>query len=214
MSTQINKPKEYWFTLLEQIYEETQTIVSELPCLKYCPECICERQEREKIYFLPFEIEFMHQETGIGSDKNSDNFWMIELPTFENQTLSFGLKSKLQDCPFLSETNRCTIYANRPFDCRSFPLMPIFTKNTIDFELEEYCPLVNAEHTFLLNDFVTLYKRLWQLLEKRLPMSWKVMYWHSNHIIPEIDDPTEHPRYIDARTRLSRYMKSHNQSIL
>lgn len=213
MSIQIIEPKKHWFILLEYLYKETHTIVSELPCLQYCPECICEKQVREKIYFLPFEIEFIQHKTGIGFDRRLNHFWTIELPTSITQTLSIGLKSKLQDCPFLSETNQCTVYKNRPFDCRSFPLMPIFTKDTVDFELEEYCPLVNAEYIFLLNDFVILYKRLWRLLEKRLPISWKVMYWHSSLIVPEIDDPTEHPRHIDARKRLSKYMKTHNQSI-
>jgi len=185
-----------WFTLIDRLYDETKK--SSLPCSEYCPNCLCEKDE--KVYFLPFEMEYISEITGIDL-KASGFFWTMDIP-YQGQNLPIALKSKQQICPLLSEDNQCTIHENRPFDCRSFPLMPVFNNEQLSFELEIYCPLVNVQVDAQLKHFIKLYTRLWTSLVRRLPDSWKYLYWHSSTLIPEIDNSQKRPCHLD----LSKYL--------
>lgn len=202
------KLKQDWFKLLSRIYKDTETKISKLPCFEHCPECLCERSANEKIYFLPFEMEYIQKRTGIDL-KTTGAFWTIEIPVSdtingEEQKLPVGLKDKHHTCPFLSEDNRCTIYKDRPFDCRSFPLMPTFHGNKVEFELEGYCPLVQVLGEGILSDFIKLYTRIWYKIAQKLPNSWKELYWYSSNLILEINDPSEHPHHVDLVERVDK----------
>lgn len=82
--------------------------------------------------------------------------------------------------------------------------MPTFHRGRLDFELEAYCPLVSTRSGALLGKFVELYKGLWQKLLPKLPDGWKRLYWESNGLVPEINDPSEPPRPLDVSLRLIR----------
>jgi Fe-S-cluster containining protein len=194
--------REGWFALLAQIYQETEARVSELPCFDYCPDSICERDE--KVFFLPFEMEFIAERTGLDL-KSTGAFWRLKIPVLsgsaDGQSVSIGLKDRHRICPFLNEDNACALHRNRPFDCRSFPLLPTFySDGSTSFELREYCPLVQVLD---LKYFIELYKRLWGFLSPRLPMGWKYLYWHSRDVIPEIEKPDERPRDLNLIRRLA-----------
>lgn len=203
-------PKTRWFALFDVIYERTSSPVSRLPCLEYCPECLCEKQENEKIYFLPYEMEFIQERTGIDL-LATGMFWQISIPaalTNESESddpIVFGFKGKLHSCPYLGDRNQCTIHEHRPLDCRSFPLMPAFVDGQLQFELESYCPLVSKLGSRLAR-FIVLYERIWNSLFSVLPDYWKHFYWNSSELLSELNDPNLKPKRMEvswARDRVA-----------
>jgi Fe-S-cluster containining protein len=190
-----------WFNLLAQI--AAQTASSDLPCAEYCPDIICERDE--KLFLLPFEREFICERTGLDLN-GSGQFWTVALPSEERDPsgprLVVAVKSAFQPCPALSKERRCAIHDARPLDCRTFPFIPAFGEEGTHSKLRASCPLVAADA--LPPGFVSLYERVWRHLSPFLPDAWKTLYWHYRELLPELDDPTATPGHVDLRPRLMR----------
>ncbi len=79
--------------------------------------------------------------------------------------------------------------------------MPVFHENTVEFELEEYCPALKYGDGGFPKAFILLYKRLWEAISSELPVSWKILYWNTSRLVPEIHKSKAHPRYLDIRAR-------------
>lgn len=210
MSDAVISTREGWFDLLEWLYRETDQDASRIPCREICPQCLCERDRNEKVYFLPYEFEYLQLRAGTKAQMQQE-FWAIDVPsddfsgsshTEERHSMPMALKSNLRACPFLAVDNTCIVHGSHPFDCRSFPLMPVFQGEAIQFELETYCPFTAVFHQQQLDAFVELYTRLWRTIAPMLPASWKHLYWHSSTLVPEILDPSARPRHLTLRPRL------------
>jgi len=195
-----DKLKTEWFALFERVYAETRAETSSLPCSECCGDYLCETNER--VYFLPFEAEFIEMRTGRDIIGNAD-IWKIEMPFSKHLAHSVGLKDEFRLCPFFNAEKRCDIYENRPLDCRSFPAMPVFPENGIDFEFESYCPALEYASSSQLKDHTLLHKAIWGRVAEILPKSWKIFYWNTERLLPEITEPKPHPRHVDICGRLA-----------
>jgi len=76
------------------------------------------------IFLTPLDVVRMKNRLGVSSDEFIDRYTLI--PFDRNQKYPTPLL-KMTDteekrCPFVSETEGCTIYADRPWACRMYPL--------------------------------------------------------------------------------------------
>jgi Fe-S-cluster containining protein len=200
--------RQHWFELYARVYEQTRAGESELPCLAHCPDGICERDE--KVFFLPFEIEFVSERTGLDL-VGTGAFWVVDIPDVGDDgrmgSVPIGLKDSHRRCPFFTQDCQCAIHDHRPVDCRSFPLIPSFYRDgSVGSVLRGYCPLVSGTDRLkapgLPDGFVELYRELWEFLSPNVPVSWKYLYWHSREFA-EINDPDEEPRFLSLDRRLA-----------
>jgi len=79
------------------------------------------------MYLYPYDIIRLKQRLGLASEKFLMQHTVTAFrdnPYFPNVMLKM---SDLPDrpCPFLSE-NGCTVYEDRPYSCRAYPLEPVF----------------------------------------------------------------------------------------
>ena len=152
----IETPKELMHSKLTIIYNETNRFSY------ICPErsSLCEK--RENLLLLPWEEDFVlrNEKTSIKFHRNYQERYCIELIHLQ--------------CPWLNKKGLCIIYPKRPFDCRSFPIVPRFSlkPKRVEFFLSPYCPIVNK----LPKDFIKTIIRSWMSIEKYLPSEWKTLY--------------------------------------
>ncbi len=56
-------------------------------------------------------------------------------------------KNNQAQCVFFRETNnKCSIYPNRPFDCRLYPFVLLKEKNRRFLSVHKMCPYVSSKH--------------------------------------------------------------------
>ena len=147
---------------LEQIYRVTD----ELSCI--CPHGCRLCEDRETLMLVPYEDELM----GIENEQSR---------TFLRDGCGYCYQPRGYSCKKLHSSGICTIHKKRPFDCRSFPIVPRFRldkRNIIDFYLvDDYCPMLNEVSA----GFIKTTIECWQSIIEHLPYDWKVMYNHLNH---------------------------------
>jgi len=139
-----------------------------MPCCEACPSLDCEAGDAEQVLFLPYEMEFILER--------------LKLPVnpFETVTLegmAYGFMSGSRDCSFF-KTPDCQIHDLRPYDCRSFPILPEFLPDgKVEFRWASYCPLSRK----LKPRLVELFTSCWLDLATHLPQAWKshynALYW-------------------------------------
>lgn len=151
-----------WLTILDYLYQASERSDGRLAiCLGcngiFCGEC--EKAEApENIALLPYEDVYIYRRLKAAG---------IHVPMSRIKLISTRPK-----CPFLSN-GRCSIRQSRPFDCRSYPIVPrFFGTHEIDFYLSEICPATRD----VPRDFVALMKRLWKRIVPDLPEQWRVKY--------------------------------------
>jgi hypothetical protein len=87
------------------------------------------------------------------------------------------------NCTMLIGSGNCSIYDDRPLDCRSFPVVPHFSLLQVEdvsfFLADEYCPL-GKKPSLLPDGFVRDAQRMWRLLTPMIPRSWKSEYNSKN----------------------------------
>jgi Fe-S-cluster containining protein len=150
-----------WFRIIADLYSRTsQTII---PCHNACPDLLCETTDAEQVLFLPYELNYIQDQLKLFSNP------------FEAVALNgpaYGFMSGICDCPYF-KSPECLIHNLRPFDCRSFPILPIFNPDgSVDFQVSPYCPLSCK----LAPDFFQLITSRWRDITPRLPEAWKVYY--------------------------------------
>jgi len=151
--------KKRWFELIKEIHSLTGSVL--LPCMESC-DGRCEETGEETVLFLPYELEYILEKWGILKNP----FDLVEI-----DRVVYGTMGYLRSYSCLSQ-NKCLIHPFRPFDCRSFPILPKFREKGIDFFLAEYCPLKFS----LPSEFISIVTSCWNLLEGELPPSWKSHY--------------------------------------
>jgi Fe-S-cluster containining protein len=150
-----------WFKIIENLYARTRQAV--LPCHRTCPDLLCETTDSEQALFLPYELEYIQNQLHLTSNP-------FETILLGNQT--YGYMSGKRDCPYFKPPD-CQIHDLRPFDCRSFPILPRFDpKGSVHFFLSPYCPLSDKTGT----QFLRLIMSSWQGLASDLPGAWKDHY--------------------------------------
>lgn len=127
-----------------------------------CPDGCSLCEDEENLLLLPYEKEHIsgsaNTELMFHKDCDGDYVERTEPP-----------------CPSLQKDGTCSIYSNRPFDCRSFPIVPKFSIDSSDVEFyfaRQYCPIVNK----LSSDFIRMTINCWRAIEKDLSVTWKVKY--------------------------------------
>ena len=130
-----------------------------------CPSGCTLCEDRETLMLLPCEDEFIHE----NSEKDQTNMFFKDKCGFCYQPKGFA-------CPMLHSSGTCKVYKTRPFDCRSFPVVPRFQldkSNSIEFFLtDSYCPILNN----LSSKFIKTTIDCWQSIAENLPADWKIMY--------------------------------------
>ncbi len=54
----------------------------------------------------------------------------------------------------------------------------------------------------VLDAFSRLQKKVWSRVAEKLPNSWKLYYWNTERLVPEIMAPKSHPGHVDICGRL------------
>ncbi|MFO8010023.1 MAG: YkgJ family cysteine cluster protein [Dehalococcoidia bacterium] len=102
------------------------------------------------IFLTPYDVLRMKNATGIHSTEFLEKY-TTPLVLDENQLPVVLLKMREDDedkrCPFVSDEGLCTIYNDRPWSCRMYPLGLASSKTRPD-EGEEFCFIVDQEETF------------------------------------------------------------------
>ena len=167
-----------WFARIEYFYQAI-TESDELECMTRCSGRCCPQVMTDKppghavagqiVILLPFELEYLLATT----DATRNQFATAEIEIVPGTLLDIGVINKQSLCPYLSSDNLCGIHSNRPFDCRSFPLVPIFgIQEKIRFEIESACP---SKDTFS-SPFQLQLKKLWSEIQDLLPISYCQLY--------------------------------------
>ena len=167
-----------WFVRIEYFYQAI-TELDNLQCLTRCSGRCCPQVMTDKppgyavagqiVILLPFELEYLLSTT----NATRDQFGTMQIEILPDTPLDIGIINNQSLCPYLSSNNQCGIYLNRPFDCRSFPLVPIFgIQEKIRFEVEATCPSSST----LSSPFQLQMKKLWTEIQDVLPISYQQLY--------------------------------------
>ncbi len=150
-----------WFAEIESLY--VQTSQATLPCQPACSDLFCESGNAEQVLFLPYELEYIREKLNLLSNP----FESVPL-----DGVAYGFMTGFRDCPYFKGPD-CLIHNLRPFDCRSFPILPRFDPGgSVDFKLSAYCPLSRS----LDSQFIGLITSCWKDLAPYLPEPWKAYY--------------------------------------
>jgi Fe-S-cluster containining protein len=146
--------------LIDDIYKLTDVENAEYPPCQYC-EGFCEKPELgEEVIFLPYEKEYIciqAQEKGL-SDISCD-----KIDAVENNYVPL--------CPFLN--HGCGIHKYRPFDCRSYPLIPFFKEDGYwEILFSKNCPYTQETSKPFFNIMVNS----WKIISPFLSDEWKQNY--------------------------------------
>jgi len=101
------------------------------------------------IFLTPYDVLRMKNAKGISSSEFLKEY-TFPLSLGENQLPVILLKMTDDDekkCPFVSDDGRCTIYNDRPWACRMYPIGLASSKTGIGDEGEEYCFIVDESDT-------------------------------------------------------------------
>ncbi len=131
-----------------------------------CPHACNLCENRESLMLLPYEEELIQDSSG---KRDQSSMFLKNCYGYYYQPLGFS-------CPRLHSSGTCKMYHKRPFDCRSFPVIPRFQlddNNSIEFFLANpYCPILQD----LSNNFIITTIKCWQYIAENLSSDWKITY--------------------------------------
>jgi Fe-S-cluster containining protein len=131
-----------------------------------CPPACTLCENRESLMLLPYEEELIQDNSG---KKGQSNIFLKNDCGYYYQPLGFS-------CPMLHSSGSCKMYNKRPFDCRSFPVVPRFQldkDNSIEFFLaNSYCPQLQN----LSSKFIKITIECWRYIAENLSSEWKTTY--------------------------------------
>ncbi|MDO8532409.1 MAG: hypothetical protein Q7T26_09680 [Dehalococcoidia bacterium] len=139
-----------------------------------CPDDCRKCEERESLMLLPYEEEFIRAQFAGQSGRVPADFPQAVV-TVGKCRLNVGYApGDAAPCPMLEQaTGFCAIYTSRPFDCRSFPLVPYFRADGgVDFKLARYCPIA----TRVSEEFIRVTREMWETFLEDLPLGWRRLY--------------------------------------
>jgi len=145
-----------WFALLESVYEETAHPRGDLRICTDCSDAPCEVGP-EQVTLLPFEDEYIQRRLARAGVT-------VSLETVR------GIAGCRQ-CPFF-QGHRCAIHLHRPVDCRTYPMVPVFSESKIRYSVSGVCPI----RAGMDQPFIRLMTRVWSRLAPSLSAAWKSEY--------------------------------------
>lgn len=152
-----------YFPLYNKIFFQKNSVGEFLPC-KECSNAPCERID--KVTFLPFESRFILKSLNL-KKKRYKMCTVMRIETGKNNK-----------CPFSIE-KKCTIHTVRPIDCRTYPLVPLFSNHSFVLMLSPGCPHGNE----ITQEFYNSSKKVWSEIFPYLSESWKKKYNKNNAIL-------------------------------
>ena len=167
-----------WFKRLE-VLDRATSGQSGLQCATRCTARCCPHAAmgtREPTYtvsgvaiMLPFELEYIAERTGM----NLACFRRIPVAVAPGGVVEIGAMDIEMLCPFLTDDFRCSGYAFRPMDCRSFPMTPVFgTGGELTFRLASECPSLDT----FSPDYQTRLKAVWREILPHLSADYRTFY--------------------------------------
>jgi len=121
------------------------------------------------VILLPFEMEYLMAKTGLASD--AFRLWPVEMAP--GTTIEVGMFDLGKPCPYLRPTLRCGIYADRPVDCQTFPLLPMLDEGgQLVWSHAEHCPSLDSFNP----EYADPVRRAWADLGRALPRGWWELY--------------------------------------
>jgi len=157
-----NEKKDQVFSRISKIYKLTDGFAF---CPRGCNLC----EEMENLLLLPHEDKFIARTRG-----------KLETIAFEKRRFGVCWEQVNQPCPMLKRDGSCAIYSTRPFDCRSFPIVPKFLlkQSRVEFFLANvaYCPAKEMFST----EFISTTMQCWLDVIQFLPDKWQKRYNHLN----------------------------------
>jgi Fe-S-cluster containining protein len=161
------RTQQQYSELIEEVYRLSEPAV--IDCAGSCNGS-CETERTETVLFLPYELEYILERAGLK-----------ENPFQEARLLSgrYGMMDYHRNCPFLLYKG-CGIRPLRPFDCRSFPIVPRFPDSplaSLEFYLAPYCPLKDR----LSASYIDCIVGAWEMLMPHLPPDWREFYNSISH---------------------------------
>ena len=156
-----NGKKDQIFSRLSKIYKLTNGF-------SFCPMGCNLCEVRENLLLLPYEDEFIARVCG-----NLDSL------AFGKRQFGVCWEQENQPCPMLKRDGSCAIYSMRPFDCRSFPIVPRFPLKRVEFFMADisYCPV---KEMFSMSKFMGTIMQCWLDVVHFLPDKWKKRYDYLN----------------------------------
>jgi Fe-S-cluster containining protein len=136
----------------------------------YCPPDCQECEMIETLLLLPGEEDLILKRLG-----------QVHMCQRNFRKDSFGncYEPSNSNCTMLSQKGTCTIYEDRPLDCRSFPIVPHFSLSNINdiefFVSDAYCPL-GKDLTKLPAGFIFDTVKMWKYLLPGIHISWRKRY--------------------------------------
>ncbi len=131
--------------------------------IQICAQCTtqdCELSEGGEVaILLPDEDKFIYSRLAKIDQK-------VSMESVKLLSICNGL------CPSL-KGSMCSIHSDRPFDCRSYPIVPRFgTDGTIEFTLSTLCP----HRAAITKTFASTMIRSWGMLFPLLDKEWRANY--------------------------------------
>ncbi len=162
---------------LFHIYERIYSLTSQpSAAIMICASCMtqdCELSEGGEVaILLPDEDKFIYSRLAKIDQK-------VSMESVKLLSICNGL------CPFL-KGSMCSIHSDRPFDCRSYPIVPKFGKDgAVEFTLSTICP----HRASITEPFVSTMLRSWNILFPLLDQEWRTQY---NSVQPELEPLPSH----------------------
>lgn len=167
MNAQKLPSQSFFFNLYQRIYDLTDRPECQLKICIHCKKVPCEIKN-EKVVFLPLEEKFICHK--------------LKQAGYEIKISKIKQIAYKKTCPFF-DGRWCTIHKFRPFDCRSYPIIPMFdTVNSWNLSLSTNCPYCDD----LPSAFIDIIKKAWRTIIPYLSPSWEIIY---NKIQPSTQIP-------------------------
>jgi Fe-S-cluster containining protein len=172
--------KQEWFARLERLIAVCEALPpSGMRCLTHCTAMCCPRVKMRHmnrneiaspvVVLLPFEMEYIIEHVG----GEPGNFRLMPVELSGDVSIQVGMLDLSNPCPFLRPDFRCGIYDRRPFDCRTFPLLPRLNAfGHIAWDYGQNCPSLHSINPA----FDRQIRAVWEELHEILPRTWWELY--------------------------------------
>lgn len=155
--------------------------------IQICAQCTtqdCELSEGGEVaILLPDEDKFIYSRLAKLDSK-------VSMESVKLLSICNGL------CPFL-KGSMCSIHSDRPFDCRSYPIVPRFGDNdSVEFTLSTLCP----HRAHITESFASTMINSWGMLFPLLTQEWRDNYMS---VQPDLEPLPSRFDHIVSRLRSS-----------
>lgn len=159
--------KGHWYKLYKYIYHQS-SVSSGIDCLDICQALCCPREHMPGprvgtfVIFLPFELEYIACVRQLNISSLVLNWSEVRVSAEETVSVPWT-----RYCPFIEGT-RCTIYSDRPVDCRCFPMTVSRSARGLELQTSSKCP----GYQNITDRFRCYVETIWEMLCPSIPEDW------------------------------------------